>query len=166
VTGGAGYIGSIVARHLLGGGHEVVVLDNLSRGHRAAVPEGAELEVVDLLDREALSSATARGFDAVLHFAALSLVGESGLHPDLYYRTNIGGTLNLLEGMRAAEIPRLVFSSTAAVYGAPDEVPIPETASTVPTNTYGRSKLAVDWMIGDFCRAHGLGAVSLRYFNV
>jgi UDP-glucose 4-epimerase len=166
VTGGAGYVGSIVARHLLLGGHDVVVLDNMSRGHRQAVPEGAELVMVDLLDREALDAATDRGFDAVLHFAALSLVGESGTYPELYYRTNIGGTLNLLEAMRAAEVPRLVFSSTAAVYGQPEEVPIPETAPTRPTNTYGRSKLSVDWMIGDFCRAHGLGAVSLRYFNV
>jgi UDP-glucose 4-epimerase len=122
--------------------------------------------VVDLLDRELLAAAVDRGFDAVLHFAALSLVGESGSHPELYYRTNVGGTLNLLEAMRAAEVRQLVFSSTAAVYGAPDEVPIPETAPTVPTNTYGRSKLTVDGMIGDFCRAHGLGAVSLRYFNV
>jgi UDP-glucose 4-epimerase len=144
----------------------VVVLDNLSRGHRSAVPDGAELVVADLLDREALEAAIDRGFDAVLHFAALSLVGESGQHPELYYRTNIGGTLNLLEAMRGADVARLVFSSTAAVYGAPDEVPIPETAPTMPTNTYGRSKLAVDLMIGDFCRAHGLGAVSLRYFNV
>jgi UDP-glucose 4-epimerase len=166
VTGGAGYIGSIVARHLLERGHAVVVLDDLSRGHRAAVPEGAELVLVDLLDSDALEAAIDRGFDAVLHFAALSLVGESGQHPELYYRTNIGGTLNLLEAMRGADVARLVFSSTAAVYGAPDEVPIPEAAPTMPTNTYGRSKLAVDLMIGDFCRAHGLGAVSLRYFNV
>jgi UDP-glucose 4-epimerase len=166
VTGGAGYIGSIVGRHLLDGDHEVVVLDNLSRGHREAVLEGAELVTVDLLDRESLQSALDRGFDAVLHFAALSLVGESGSHPELYYRTNIGGTVNLLDAMRATGAPRLVFSSTAAVYGEPEEVPIPETAPTMPTNTYGRSKLAVDWMIGDYCRAHGLAAVSLRYFNV
>jgi UDP-glucose 4-epimerase len=166
VTGGAGYVGSIVARHLLDRGHEVVVLDNLTRGHRAAVPDGAELVVADLLDREALEAAIDRGFDAVLHFAALSLVGESGTHPELYFRTNVGGTLNLLETMRGADVPQLLFSSTAAVYGAPAEVPIAETAPTVPTNTYGRSKLAVDWLIGDFCRAHGLGGVSLRYFNV
>jgi UDP-glucose 4-epimerase len=166
VTGGAGYVGSIVARHLLQGGHEVVVLDNLSRGHRAAVPDGAELVAADLLDREALEAAIGPGFDAVLHFAALSLVGESGAHPELYFRTNVAGSLNLLEAMRAAEVPRLVFSSTAAVYGAPAEVPVPETAPTIPTNTYGRSKVAVDWLIGDFCRAHGLGGVSLRYFNV
>jgi UDP-glucose 4-epimerase len=166
VTGGAGYIGSIVARHLLDGGHEALVLDNLSRGHRQAVPDGAELVTLDLLDRESLGAALDRGFDAVLHFAALSLVGESGSHPELYYRTNIGGTVNLLDAMRAADVPRLVFSSTAAVYGEPEEVPIPESAPTMPTNTYGRSKLAVDWMIGDYCRAHGLAAVSLRYFNV
>ena len=166
VTGGAGYVGSIVAHHLIAGGNDVVVLDNLSRGHRAAVPDGAELVIADLLDRETLEAAMDRGFDAVLHFAALSLVGESGTHPELYFRTNVGGTLNLLEAMRAAEVPRLVFSSTAAVYGAPAEVPIAETAPTIPTNPYGQSKLAVDWLIGDFCLAHGLGGVSLRYFNV
>lgn len=166
VTGGAGYIGSIVARHLMAADHEVVVLDNLSRGHRAAVPEGAELVMADLLDREALGAVVERGFDAVLHFAALSLVGESGIRPELYYRVNVGGTLNLLEAMRAADVPKLVFSSTAAVYGQPEQIPIPETAPTMPTNTYGRSKLAVDGMIGDFCLAHGLGAASLRYFNV
>jgi UDP-glucose 4-epimerase len=166
VTGGAGYIGSIVARHLLNRGHEVVVLDNLARGHRDAVPEGAKLVVADLLDGEVLEAAVDQRFDAVLHFAALSLVGESADHPERYYRTNVCGTLNLLDAMRAADVRRLVFSSTAAVYGQPDEVPIPETAPTMPTSTYGRSKLAVDWLIGDFCRAHGLGAVSLRYFNV
>ena len=102
----------------------------------------------------------------MLHFAALALVGESVSHPERYYRTNVGGTLNLLEAMRAAGVPRLVFSSTCAVYGQPDEVPIAETAPPRPANAYGASKLAVDRMIGDFCRAHGLGAVSLRYFNV
>src|SRR5436309_15687199 len=166
VTGGAGYIGSIVARQLLEAGHEVVVLDNLARGHREAVPSGAELVVADLLDEPALSAAFGHGFDAVLHFAALALVGESGTNPERYYRTNVGGTLNLLEAMRAAGVGSLVFSSTCAVYGQPDEVPIPETTPTRPESAYGRSKLAVDWMIGDVCRAHGLGAVSLRYFNV
>jgi UDP-glucose 4-epimerase len=166
VTGGAGYIGSIVARLLLSQGHEVVVLDNLQHGHRDAVPADARLVVADLRDWEALEAAVDREFDAVLHFAALALVGESGTHPERYYRTNIGGSLNLLEAMRAAGVERLVFSSTCAVYGQPEEVPIPETAPTRPTNAYGRSKLAVDWMISDFCQAHGLGAVSLRYFNV
>jgi UDP-glucose 4-epimerase len=166
VTGGAGYIGSIVARHLLESGHEVVILDNLQQGHREAVPSEAKLVVADLLDLEVLDAAVDQGFDAVLHFAALALVGESGTHPERYYRTNVAGTLNLLDAMRAADVGRLVFSSTCAVYGQPDEVPISEAAPTRPENAYGRSKLAVDWMIGDFCRAHGLGAVSLRYFNV
>jgi UDP-glucose 4-epimerase len=166
VTGGAGYIGSIVARQLLAAGHDVVVLDNLERGHPEAVPQAAELEVVDLLDAPAVARVVERGFDGVLHFAALALVSESVAHPERYYRTNVGGTLNLLEAMRAGGVERFVFSSTCAVYGQPDEVPISEQAPTRPANSYGWSKLAVDAMIGDFCLAHGLGAVSLRYFNV
>ena len=166
VTGGAGYIGSIVAGQLLAAGHEVVVLDSLERGHREAVPDGARLEIADLLDREAVERVVGNGFDGVLHFAALALVGESVAHPERYYRTNVGGTLNLLDAMRVADIRRLVFSSTCAVYGQPDAVPIPETAAPNPSNAYGASKLAVDGMIGDFCEAHGLGAISLRYFNV
>jgi UDP-glucose 4-epimerase len=166
VTGGAGYIGSIVASHLLAAGHELVVLDNLERGHREAVPDGAELVVLDLLERDALGELLAGGFDGVLHFAALALVAESVSNPERYWRTNVGGTLNLLEAMVDGGVRRLVFSSTCAVYGQPDEVPIPETAPPRPINSYGASKLAVDEMIGHFCRAHGLGAVSLRYFNV
>jgi UDP-glucose 4-epimerase len=166
VTGGAGYIGSIVAAQLIQNGHEVVVLDNLERGHREAVPPAARLVEADLLDREAVMLTLGEGFEAVLHFAALALVSESVSHPERYYRTNVGGTLNLLEAMTAAGTSRLVFSSTCAVYGEPDEIPIAETAPTRPANAYGASKLAVDMMIGDFCRAHGLGAVSLRYFNV
>jgi UDP-glucose 4-epimerase len=166
VTGGAGYIGSIVAAQLLASGHEVVVLDNLERGHREAVPAGARLVVADLRDQDEVAAALSEGFDGVLHFAALALVGESVSHPGLYYRTNVGGTLNLLEVMRDVGIPRLVFSSTCAVYGQPDRVPISEDAPPRPANAYGASKLAVDGMIGDFCAAHGLGAVSLRYFNV
>jgi UDP-glucose 4-epimerase len=166
VTGGAGYIGSIVAQRLLEAGHEVVVLDNLSRGHRRAVPEGARLVEADLLDPPAVTEALAGGFDGALHFAALSLVGESVARPELYYRNNVVGTLNLLDALRAADVRRLVFSSTAATYGEPETVPIEETAPTRPVNPYGASKLAVDQMIGDECRAHGLGAVSLRYFNV
>ena len=132
VTGGAGYIGSIVAKHLLAAGHDVTVLDNLERGHRDAVPSGARLVVADLLDRDALDAALGEGFDGVLHFAALALVGESVSHPERYYRTNVGGTLNLLEAMHAGGAPRLVFSSTCAVYGQPDEVPISERAPTRP----------------------------------
>ncbi len=166
VTGGAGYIGSIVSRQLLAEGHEVVVLDNLERGHRSAVLPEARLVVADLLDGERVDALLREGFDGVLHFAALALVGESVSHPERYYRTNVGGTLNLLEAMRKSDVGRLVFSSTCAVYGQPDEVPISETASPRPTNAYGASKLTVDRMIGDFSLAHGLGAVSLRYFNV
>jgi UDP-glucose 4-epimerase len=166
VTGGAGYIGSIVAAQLLGEGHEVVVLDNLQQGHRQAVPGGASMVEMNLLDRDGVRGLLQDEFDAVLHFAALALVGESVSHPERYYRTNVGGTLNLLEGMMESGVSRLVFSSTCAVYGQPDEVPISETATPRPTNAYGASKLAVDRMISDFCLAHGIGAVSLRYFNV
>ncbi len=166
VTGGAGYIGSIVARHLIDGGHAVVVLDNLERGHRDAVPAEAEFVHGDLRDLDAVRGAVTQSFDAVLHFAAFALVGESVEQPELYYRNNLLGTLNLLDAMREAEVSRLVFSSTCAVYGEPDEVPIPEGIPTRPTNPYGASKLAADGMISDMCVAHGLGAVSLRYFNV
>ncbi len=166
VTGGAGYIGSIVARQLLGSDHEVVVLDNLEQGHREAVPRGARLEVIDLLNASAVNRLLGEGFDGVLHFAALALVGDSVRDPARYYRANVVGTLNLLDAMRHAEVGQLVFSSTCAVYGEPEKVPIPETTPTRPVNPYGASKLAVDRMIGDFCTAYGLGAVSLRYFNV
>jgi UDP-glucose 4-epimerase len=166
VTGGAGYIGSIVAVHLLEAGHEVVVLDNLERGHAEAVPADARLEIADLRDLAAVEAVVSEGFDGVLHFAALALVSESVAHPERYYRTNVGGTLNLLDAMRAGGVPRLVFSSTCAVYGQPDVVPIDESAPTRPANAYGASKLTVDRMISDVCLAHGLGAVSLRYFNV
>jgi len=166
VTGGAGYIGSIVAQRLLAAGHEVVVLDDLSRGHREAVPQGARLAEVDLLDAERVRDAVGEGFDGALHFAALALVAESVSNPERYYRTNVVGTLNLLDALRAAAVRRLVFSSTCAVYGEPETVPMDEATPTRPVNAYGASKLAVDRMISDECRAHGLGAVSLRYFNV
>jgi UDP-glucose 4-epimerase len=166
VTGGAGYIGSIVSRQLLERGHDVVVLDNLERGHREAVAPEARFVEADLRDQAQVSVALGDGFDGVLHFAALALVSESVSHPERYYRTNVTGTLNLLEAMRDASVPRLVFSSTCAVYGQPDEVPIREDAPPRPANAYGASKLAVDGMIADFCVAHDLGAVSLRYFNV
>ena len=166
VTGGAGYIGSVVAAQLLGAGHEVVVLDNLARGHRGALPAGSALVEADLEDASATGAALADGFDAVLHFAALALVAESVAHPERYWRTNLGGTLNLLDAMRVAGVERLVFSSTCATYGDPDTIPIAEEAPERPTNPYGASKLAVDRMISDHCAAHGLGAVSLRYFNV
>ncbi len=165
VTGGAGYIGSVVAKQLLAAGHEVVVLDDLSRGHAAAVPAGAAHAGVSLLDPAALSARLA-GIDGVMHFAALALVAESVEHPERYWRSNVVGTLCLLEAMRANGVGRLVFSSTCATYGEPENVPISEDEPTAPVNSYGASKLAVDLMIRDECRAHGLGAASLRYFNV
>src|SRR3954447_19504127 len=166
VTGGAGYIGSVVAKQLLDRGHEVAVLDDLSRGHRAAIPEGARFLEVGLADAEGTSGALAEGFDGVLHFAALALVAESVEFPERYHRGNFVGTLNLLDAMREHGIKRLEFSSTCATYGEPEQVPMPETLPTNPVNSYGNSKLAVDRMIADECRAHGLGAISLRYFNV
>ena len=166
MVGGAGYIGSVVSAHLLRAGHQVTVVDDLCRGHDWAVPAGADLRVLDISQPAAIRPVVAEGFDAVLHFAALSLVGESVAEPVRYFRANVGGTLNLLDAMRTAGVRRLVFSSTAAVYGEPDEVPIPETAPTRPTNPYGASKLAVDQAIAFEAVATGLGAVSLRYFNV
>jgi UDP-glucose 4-epimerase len=166
VTGGAGYIGSVVAHQLLERGHDVAVLDDLSRGHRAAVPEGARLLDVSLADEAGTRAAVGDGFEGVLHFAALALVAESVEHPERYWRNNVVGTLNLLDAMRAAGVKRLVFSSTCATYGEPEEVPMPETLPANPVNAYGNSKLAIDRMIADECRAHGLGAISLRYFNV
>jgi UDP-glucose 4-epimerase len=166
VTGGAGYIGSVVAKQLLEAGHEVTVLDSLERGHREAVPPGAPLVEVDLGDAGATRDALAGGFDGVLHFAALALVAESVEHPGRYWRGNVCATLNLLDAMVAAGVPRLVFSSTCATYGEPERVPMDEETPTAPINPYGTSKLAVDRMIGDFCGAHDLGAISLRYFNV
>ena len=166
MTGGAGYIGSVVASQLVEAGHETTVLDDFSKGHREAVPEGTRLVSGNLLDARFVRETLATGFDGVLHFAALSLVGESVEQPERYYRNNVCGTLNLLEAMGEADAGRLVFSSTAAVYGEPEEVPIEETAPTVPTNPYGASKLAVDRLIGAVCEARGLAATSLRYFNV
>ena len=142
------------------------MLDDLSKGHEAATPEGARFIRGDLLDAESLEEVLASGYDGVLHFAALSLVAESVEQPGRYYRANAVGTLNLLDAMLAAGVPRLVFSSTAAVYGEPEEVPIPDDAPTLPTSPYGGSKLAADQLIGFYAQAHGLQATSLRYFNV
>jgi UDP-glucose 4-epimerase len=166
VTGGSGYIGSVVASQLVEAGHETVVVDDLSKGHREAVPEGARLVQGDLMDAGFARQTLSESFDGVLHFAALSLVGESVEQPERYYRNNVCGTLNLLEAMREAGTGRLVFSSTAAVYGEPEEVPIQESAPALPTNPYGSSKLAVDRLIGAVCEARGLAGSSLRYFNV
>ena len=164
VVGGAGYIGSVVSRALLADGHEVVVLDDCSTGHADAVPPDVELVRTDITNASQVLAG--RGFDAVLHFAAKSLVGESVTDPSLYWRTNVAGTRALLDAMAEHGVPRLVFSSTAATYGEPEVVPITEDAPTRPTNTYGATKLAVDMMITGECAATDLAAVSLRYFNV
>lgn len=166
VTGGAGYIGSVVSSQLLDSGHEVVVFDDLSKGHRPAIPEGADFVRGSLLDAQRIGAALTGDFDGVLHFAAFSLVGESVDQPEKYYRNNVLGTLNLLEAMVGAGVGRLVFSSTAAVYGEPEWIPITETALPLPTNPYGASKLAADRLIGAVAQARGLAATSLRYFNV
>jgi UDP-glucose 4-epimerase len=165
VTGGAGYVGSVVAKQLIEAGHDVVVLDDLSRGHAGALPPGAEHVAVSLLDAGALRQPL-DGVEAVLHFAALALVAESVEHPERYWENNLIGAYNLLGAMRANGVRKLVFSSTCATYGEPENVPISEDEPTAPVNSYGASKLAVDLMIRDECRAHGLAAASLRYFNV
>jgi UDP-glucose 4-epimerase len=162
VTGGAGYIGSVVATQLLESGHDVTVLDDLTTGHRDAVPDGATFVQAHIAE----SADALDGVDAVLHFAAKSLVGESVSHPERYWKTNVVGTLALLDAMRSAGVGRLVFSSTAATYGAPPESPITEDVATVPLNPYGQTKLAIEHALAGEAVAHGLAAVSLRYFNV
>ena len=165
VTGGAGYIGSHAAKALAAAGYLPVTYDNLRHGHRAAVRWGP-LEEGDLLDTPRLDTVLRKWRpEAVLHFAGLISVGESVENPSLYYQHNLVGSLNLLQAMRAHDIGRIVFSSTAAVYGAPDIVPIPETAPFRPLNPYGSSKAMVEAMLADFGRAHGLRSVALRYFN-
>ena len=172
VTGGAGYIGGTVAGLLAENGAHGVVFDNLSHGRRDLLPPGVELIEGELADRLGLenifTTAKAQGkpFDSVLHFAALIEAGESMIHPEQYFRNNTASTLALLEAMLAHGPRRLVFSSTAAVYGEPEEIPIKEDARLLPTNAYGESKLLVEHMLRWFQRIHGLRYASLRYFNV
>ncbi|WP_280276794.1 UDP-glucose 4-epimerase GalE [Nocardia wallacei] len=165
VTGGAGYVGGVCAQVLIEDGHEVVVVDDLSTGNADGVPSGAKFVDGDIatVGVELIES---ESFDGVLHFAAQSLVGESVQQPEKYWHGNVVKTLALLEAIRRAGTPRLVFSSTAAVYGEPEQVPITEDSPTRPTNPYGASKLAIDHAITSYAVAHGLGATSLRYFNV
>ncbi|GGK30760.1 UDP-glucose 4-epimerase GalE [Pilimelia terevasa] len=165
VTGGAGYVGSVVTRLLLDAGHEVVVLDDLRTGHADAVPRGATLVTAGLADAARVLT-PGSGFDAVLHFAGLIAAGESMVRPEIYWDVNVVGSLALLHAARAAGVPRMVYSSTAAVYGNPARIPVPETAPTAPTNTYGATKLAFDHALTSEVHAYGLAAVSLRYFNV
>lgn len=165
VTGGAGYVGSVCAAVLVESGHDVIVVDDFSTGNRGAVPAGATLvegRINDVID-DVLKPGD---IDGVLHFAARSLVGESVEVPDEYWRDNFEVTLFLLNAMRRHDVRSLVFSSTAATYGEPDTVPITEDAATRPTNPYGATKLAIDYAISSYCQAYGIGATSLRYFNV
>ena len=166
VTGGAGYIGSHTVRALLEKGHDVIVLDNLSRGHVGAVPSSVRLvredihhisAVRDLLEREHIQG--------VMHFAAHSQVGESMENPSMYYDNNVVGSYCLLEAVRQARVPYMVFSSTAAVYGEPNKTPITEDMPYAPTNVYGQTKLMIEHMLAQYSRAYGLRYVALRYFN-
>jgi UDP-glucose 4-epimerase len=166
VTGGAGYIGSVVTEELVNDGHEVVVYDNLVKGHRQAVVTGATFVEGDLLDSaKLLQTLKDRSTEAVIHMAAYSLVGESCEQPSKYYHNNFVAGLVLLDAMRECEVSRIVFSSTAATYGEPESQPIYETAPNNPTNPYGESKLAFERAMDWYERAYGLKYVSLRYFN-
>ena len=165
VTGGAGYIGSTAVDILIAQGYEVSVFDDCSTGHADNVASGVTFVQGSLLNRSEIAQAL-KGCDAVMHFAGKSLVGESVEKPELYWSVNVGGTRNLLDEMRIAKISKLIFSSSAATYGEPEVLPILESASNKPTNAYGATKLAVDAMITDEARGHGLSAASLRYFNV
>jgi UDP-glucose 4-epimerase len=165
VTGGAGYVGSVCAAVLVEQGHDVTIIDNFSTGNREAVPSRATIVEGDVRDKASEVLAQG-GFEGVIHFAARSLVGESVQKPDEYWQHNLVTTLALLDAMRANDVNNLVFSSTAATYGEPKEVPITEDFPTQPTNPYGASKLAIDYAITSYANAFGLGATSLRYFNV
>jgi UDP-glucose 4-epimerase len=172
VTGGAGYVGGTVSELLVQQGHQVTVVDNLCHARRDLIPQGVEFVEADIADRARIESLFREAtnanvsFDGVLHFAALIEAGESMQKPEIYFRNNTASTLALLEAVLAAGPKRFVFSSTAAVYGEPETVPIPETAALRPTNAYGESKLLVEHMLGWFHRIHGLRSASLRYFNV
>lgn len=167
VTGGAGYVGGTVAIQLMQAGHEVTIVDSLVHAQRKYVPEGATFVEADIADRARMEQVLRdSGAEGVLHFAALIEAGESMKKPELYFQNNTASTLALLEAMQATGVKKLVFSSTAAVYGEPEAVPIPETAQLKPTNAYGESKLLVEYMLTWLNRIHGLRYASLRYFNV
>ena len=167
VTGGAGYVGSVSVERLIEAGHDVVILDDLSTGHRESAPNVASLEVGSYGDPDEIARLLERArVDAILHCAARSLVAESVREPSRYYRDNVAGGIVLLEAARQAGVGRLVFSSTAAVYGVPDATPIPETAPLRPINPYGETKRTFEGALRFYGQAYGLRSVSLRYFNV
>jgi len=165
VTGGAGYIGSFIVRDLIKN-YEVYVIDNLSQGHKNSLPSSVKLYEVDLKDKEKLNEIFKQNqIDAVIHMAASSAVGESVQNPQKYYKNNIINSLNLLEAMMKNNVKNIVFSSSAAVYGEPEEMPIQETTKTMPTNPYGRTKLEFEKILKDYEDAYELNHISLRYFN-
>ncbi len=165
VTGGAGYIGATTAHYLRRAGYEPIVLDNLARGHRQFIGDLPFIHA-DITDPHTLHlNLVGKGIDAVIHFAGLIEVGESVKDPLAFYRTNIGGTTNLLAAMRSADIGRIVFSSTAAVYGVPEKVPISESQPLAPINPYGATKVAVEGLLSDCQKSYGLQWIALRYFN-
>jgi UDP-glucose 4-epimerase len=167
ITGGAGYVGSVSASAFVEAGHDVVILDDLTTGHRAALPAGTRLHQGSYTDGPALERLlAAERIEAILHCAARSLVGESIRDPARYFRENVAGGVALLDAARAAGVERVVFSSTAAVYGVPTSTPIPEDAPLAPINPYGESKRAFESALAWYGRAYGLRSVSLRYFNV
>ena len=166
VTGGAGYIGSVTAKHLLDAGHEVVVFDSLELGHREALDPRAALVVGDLRNAENIRAAMADARpDAVMHFAAYALVGESSADPGKYFRNNDVGGINLADAMQACGVKRIVFSSTCATYGQPEAMPITEETPQRPTNPYGQSKFIYEQILGWYAKIHGFRPVFLRYFN-
>jgi UDP-glucose 4-epimerase len=166
ICGGAGYIGSHMVNMLTGMGHQVIVFDNLSTGHKEAVPRTVQLAQGDLLHPEELETLFARHqFEAVMHFSAKSLVGESVIHPALYYANNVVGTMNLLDVMRSHGVEKFIFSSSAAIFGNPVQERINEDHPQAPINPYGETKLMVEHILRDYHVAYGLNSVSLRYFN-
>ena len=165
VTGGAGYIGSIVSEYLLEEGHEVIVIDNLSTGHTEAVDSRIRFHKMDLLDRAAIGPVLDSGVEAVCHFAAFSQVGESVTDPVKYWHNNVSGAVSLLSGMKDAGVRHFLFSSTAAVYGEPESTPITEESCLAPVNAYGNTKLAIERLLDDCRKGWGLNSLSLRYFN-
>src|SRR5574338_24614 len=166
VVGGAGYIGSVCTEMLVNEGHEVIIFDNLSEGHRAAVDSRARFIEGELSNLQQIQTAlSTHRPEAVMHFAANALVGESMQNPSKYFRNNICNGLNLLDAMVAAGVPRIVFSSTCAIFGPPDRVPIDETAQPRPINPYGESKLAFEKILRWYGEIHGMKFVCLRYFN-
>ncbi|HEY0444072.1 MAG TPA: UDP-glucose 4-epimerase GalE [Candidatus Limnocylindrales bacterium] len=167
VTGGAGYVGSVSVEHFLAAGHDVVVLDDLTTGHRSSVPKEARLETASYGDADTMVELLGNArIEAILHCAARSLVGESIQNPAKYYRDNVAGGIALLEAARQTGVNRIVFSSTAAVYGAPEEIPITEDSPLRPINPYGETKRTFEGALRWYGAAYGLRAVSLRYFNV